>query len=195
MLSRCQLPFKSADITFLRARYAGDCAAKLPLSEPLRKASLVNNSSTPDGFSITRFLLAPVASVWDAWTEPDAMATWWHTRHSITPVEEIQADVQVGGHYRYTTINAETGHRVVTGGIYRTLDPPNRIAFTWDVPGAEPYETPLVVVTLEPDEQGTRLFFELRGASGAPGDHFYYDEWAQMLDSLATYLTTHHEGA
>lgn len=148
-----------------------------------------------DGFSITRVFSVRVETVWDAWTQSAALAAWWRTHQTIPVTEEWQVDLQVGGHYRYTTVNMASGELSVTGGTYQELDPPHRLVFTWGQPHADAADTPLVAVTLEPENHGTLLFFELRGASGAPGDHFFYDGWSQVLDSLDDYLTSSCEGA
>ena len=127
-------------------------------------------------------------------TDPDALSQWWRTSNTVTPYDEIQLDLQIGGYYRYTMIGVDTGARTVTGGMYQDLDAPQRIAFTWDDYRAQSEDSPLVVFTLEAHGEDTLLFFELRGASGAPGDHFYYDRWAESLDHLQTYLTTSNTG-
>ena len=150
----------------------------------------MHTSGSPDGFSITRILPTSPDEVWDAWTEPDAMSQWLCAGNAVVPAEEIQLDIQIGGHYRYTMIDVDTGERRVTGGTYQHLDAPHRIAFTWGDYRADPEDNPLVVVSLEPHGEDTLMFFELRGASGAPGDHFYYDGWAEALNVLTRYFTT-----
>src|SRR5699024_1040594 len=74
-------------------------------------------------FTITRSLNATAQQVWHAWTDPDAIADWWHPRNTSTPREEVKVDVRVGGHYRYTMVNDDTGERVVTGGVYKEVAP------------------------------------------------------------------------
>jgi len=139
-------------------------------------------------FTITRSLNATAQQVWHAWTDPDAIADWWHPRNTSTPREEVKVDVRVGGHYRYTMVNDDTGERVVTGGVYKEVAPYERLVFTWGEPGADPKKTPVVTITLEPEENGTRMIFELRGVSGQPGDGFFYDGWDEALDVLEEYL-------
>jgi len=85
---------------------------------------------------------------------------------------DLEADVQVGGHYQYSTISIETGQRVITGGVYHELAAPERLAFTRDDDGSAPHEAPLVRVTLEPHAGGTLLYFELRSTSGVPAITF-----------------------
>lgn len=88
-------------------------------------------SPAPDGLSIIRVLPAHPEDVWDAWLDPEALVEWVATRRTVIPLEEIQLDPQVGGHYRYATVNVESGEYAVTGGIFHELAAPQRLAFSW----------------------------------------------------------------
>ena len=149
----------------------------------------MSSSQAPDGFSITRIVSASPDAVWDAWFDPQAMTQWLATPNTVIPFEEIQLDPQVGGHYRYATVNVESGEYAVTGGIFQKFEAPQRLAFSWGDPRADQEDSPLVVITLESHGDDTLVFFELRGATGAPGDHFYYDGWAAALRAFERYLT------
>ena len=141
------------------------------------------------GFTMTRTLDATPEEVWRAWTEPDAIAAWWHPRNTSTPRDEVEVDLRVGGQYRYTMVSDATGDRVVSGGVYLELDRPRRLVFTWGEPGADPKDTPVITVGLEPAESGTVMTFELRGVHGEAGDEFFYDGWDEALDVLEEHLS------
>lgn len=141
------------------------------------------------GFTIVRTLDAAPQEVWEAWTDPDQAAQWWHPSGATTPRESVQINAEVGGNYRYTMVNDETGEEVVTGGVYREVVPFEKLAFTWGDPGNEPDETPVVTISLEPAGEGTRMTFDLRGVDGAKGDGFFYDGWDQVLNSLEGHFT------
>ena len=49
------------------------------------------------GFTLTRELDATPEEVWHVWTDPDAMAQWWHPRNTSTPRDEVAVDLRVGG--------------------------------------------------------------------------------------------------
>lgn len=142
------------------------------------------------GFTIVRTLQANPEEVWQAWTEPDQAAQWWHPGGTTTPRDSVGMDVQLGGSYTYAMVNDETGERVVTGGVYREVAPFERLAFTWGEPDGDPDETPLVTVSLEPVDEGTRMTFELRGVDGSKGDGFFYDGWDEVLTSLGDHMGT-----
>ena len=85
-------------------------------------------------FTITRVFDAPRELVWQAWTDPDEAAIWWHPRGIETPRESVQIDARVGGQYSYTMI-APDGTEYPTTGDYREITPPERLVFTWGSPG------------------------------------------------------------
>lgn len=85
-------------------------------------------------------------------------------------------------------VNDDTGERFITGGVYQEITPYERLVFTWGEPDADPDDAPVVTVTLEPEQRGTRMIFELRGVSGQPGDGFFYDGWDEALDVLTEHL-------
>src|SRR5699024_4909483 len=116
-----------------------------------RRRNPVITTDMAKAFTITRSLNATAQQLWHAWTDRDAIADWWHPRNTSTPLEEVKVDARVGGHYRYTMVNDDTGERVVTGGVYKEVAPYERLVFTWGEPGADPKKTPVVTITLEPE--------------------------------------------
>ena len=145
-------------------------------------------TDAPKGFTLVRTFEAAPEDIWEAWTDPDAAAEWWHTLRASTPREEVEIDARVGGRYTYTMVNDASGDRVVTGGVYREVVPFKRLVFTWGDPDGDPDDTPVVTVTLEPEGELTRMTFDLRGVEGTKGDGSFYDGWHEVLDSLGEYL-------
>lgn len=143
---------------------------------------------TDKGFTLVRLLDASPQAVWDAWTDPDQVAAWWHPRGSTTPRESVELDVRVGGRYRYTMVDDASGESVETGGVYREVSPVSRLVFTWTTPDSDSEDDPVVTVTIEDVGELTRLTFDLRGVDGSAGDQFFYDGWASALDVLSGYL-------
>ena len=70
---------------------------------------------TPE-FSITRTFHAPRDLVWRAWTVESELAKW--LRPFGVSTDSVSFDVQVGGRYRYTMTNDETGEVFPTGGEF-----------------------------------------------------------------------------
>ncbi|WP_246180190.1 SRPBCC family protein [Kocuria coralli] len=143
---------------------------------------------TTQGFTIVRQYDAAPEQVWQAWTDPDQAALWWHPRGLRIPRESVILDVRVGGRYTYTMVREDTGEEFVTAGVYREVVPCERLVFTWGEADDDPEDAPVVALTLEPADGGTRLTFELRGVQGSPGDDYVYDGWDQALEILAELL-------
>jgi uncharacterized protein YndB with AHSA1/START domain len=148
------------------------------------------NRTMEKTFTITRVLDAPRAAVWQAWTDPDEMAHWYHPRGLTTPRGSVDVDLRVGGRYRYTMV-APDDAQYPTGGVYREVVEPERLVFTWGDPGDPDDEAPVATVTLEDLGEQTRMTFRLDGVAGAPGDDGVYDGWASALDVLAEHLAEH----
>ncbi|MDJ1371444.1 SRPBCC family protein [Gulosibacter molinativorax] len=141
-------------------------------------------NATPE-FTITRTVNASRDLVWRAWTEHEHLQHWLHPFGVTT--ESISFDVRVGGEYRYTMINEETGEQFPTGGVFLEVERPERLKFTWGTPGDA--DAPVVTVSLVEVDDGTQLTFHLVGIEGKPGDGFVYDGWDEALQNFAAHVT------
>ena len=73
-------------------------------------------------------------------------------------------DVRPGGRWR-TTMRRPDGTEHTVSGIYRAIEPPRRLVFTWgwdDDAGMRGHETE-VTVTFEPTTGGTRMVLHAAG--------------------------------
>lgn len=77
---------------------------------------------------ISRTFNGPARVVFDAWTRPELVERWWApgSRASIVSVE---ADVRVGGAYRYV-LQPKKGQRFAFSGKYREVSAPMRLVYT-----------------------------------------------------------------
>lgn len=137
-------------------------------------------------FSITRVFDAPRELVWRAWTEEAELAQW--LRPFGVSTDSVSFDVRVGGRYRYTMTNDETGEQYPTGGEYLEVEPMDRLVFTWGEPDAPVDGTPVITLTLTPQGERTELVFHLLGHDGKPGDGFVYDGWDEALTNFGRHL-------
>lgn len=143
---------------------------------------------TTKGFTLVRELDATPAEIWEAWTNPDEAARWWHPRGVSTPRETVHIDARVGGSYSYTMVNDTNGETYPTAGEYREVVEPEKLVFTWGAPDDDDADRPVITVTIEPLGVLTRMTFDLRGFDGMRGDEFMYDGWEDALDALAGLL-------
>lgn len=60
--------------------------------------------STPEDMVLIRTFDAPLALVWDCWTDPDHLAIWWGPAGMTNRIEQ---DLRPGGYQNITMIDAE----------------------------------------------------------------------------------------
>jgi uncharacterized protein YndB with AHSA1/START domain len=140
---------------------------------------------TETSLSITRVFAATPERVFDAWTQPEHMRRW--SCPEGYSVAEVTGECRVGGAYRLQMRPPE-GEAVHTAiGVYREVDRPRRVVYTWDWEEESMGET-LVTVEFAPVEGGTevRLTHELFPAPEATEDH--KNGWMSCLDNLDRYL-------
>jgi len=105
---------------------------------------------------IERRVAAPPERVFALWTEPEQLAKWWGPDGYDVPQYDL--DVRKGGAWR-TVMRSPDGKALTVSGVYREIDPPRRLVFTWawdDENGTRGHETE-ITVTFEPAPGGTHL--------------------------------------
>ena len=101
----------------------------------------------------------------------------------------VAVDARPGGRYAYTMVNPADGAEYPTAGVYREVDPPKRLVFTWASPGDPDDTAPVITVDLrELPGDRTEMLFHLRGVAGRPGDEDVYDGWDSAFDLLGEQL-------
>jgi uncharacterized protein YndB with AHSA1/START domain len=78
---------------------------------------------------VTRTFNAPAKIVFDAFTRPDLLKRWWAPRSHGVSLFACEADVRVGGRYRYT-FGRDPEHPMVFSGTYIEVTPPSRVVCT-----------------------------------------------------------------
>jgi uncharacterized protein YndB with AHSA1/START domain len=105
---------------------------------------------------LERLIASPPETLFALWTEPAHLIRWW-APDGYEPVVEA-LETRPGGRWRIILRRADGGERAASG-IFRIVEPPRRLAFTWawdDTSGARGHETE-VRVSFEPAPGGTRL--------------------------------------
>jgi len=98
----------------------------------------------------TRVFNAPRRLVFEAWTKPEHLVSWYGCYSSSLIVCEV--DLRVGGAYRFVARLAD-GMEHAISGVYRDIAPPERLVFTQqfnDDPSKE------ALVALQLDERNGR---------------------------------------
>lgn len=78
---------------------------------------------------IRRTFNAPARIVFDAWTKPELVRRWWAPNSHCVSIIECDADVRVGGKYRYV-LKRDKGEVFAFSGEYKELTPPSRLVYT-----------------------------------------------------------------
>jgi uncharacterized protein YndB with AHSA1/START domain len=78
--------------------------------------------------SLRRTFQASRERVFRAWTTPEEIARWKGPGDRTTPVVEV--DLRVGGAYRVHMRSPDGGEMRLVG-VYREVDPPKKLVYTW----------------------------------------------------------------
>ena len=105
---------------------------------------------------LERLIAAPPERVFEYWTEPELFTKWMGPEGFDIPSYDY--DLRPGGQWRQT-LRAPDGREMTVRGVFRAVEPPRRLVYTWqwdtDV-GSGTNETE-VTVTFESAPGGTRL--------------------------------------
>jgi uncharacterized protein YndB with AHSA1/START domain len=129
--------------------------------------------------TLTRRVAASPERVFAAWTDVEQLAAWWWPQLAGTTYD---VDARPGGRYR---IESPAIGATVTG-VYTEVDPPRRLVFTWvwqDV-GEPASVEDTVVVTFEPDDDGTQVTVAHTSSEHVP-DGGAEQGWNDVMDRLA----------
>ena len=138
---------------------------------------------------ITREFAAPRELVYRAWTRPE-MAARWYAPHGFA-LELCEMDVRVGGRYRQV-MRSPDGTRHAKQGVYRTVQPPERLVFTfaWEDEAGRPKHEMLVELRLEEIGERTRLTLRQTQFESATARDLHGGGWNSCLDGLAEVLAS-----
>jgi len=102
-----------------------------------------------------RTFRAPARIVFDAWTKPELVKRWWAPKSLGVVMIGCEADIRVGGKYRYQLRNAD-GSEIAFSGTYTEVTPPTRLVYT-NVFEQMPGPPAIITVTFEEHDGKTAL--------------------------------------
>lgn len=137
---------------------------------------------------LERVIPAPVALVWAAWSDPDALPRWWGPDGHSCRTKQI--DLREGGEWVFDMIGPD-GTIYPNRHRYRVYKPMERIEYTLDDPGiARPHAE--ATITFAAEGQTTRLTLQMIFATAAEHDTAVnFGAVAlgyQTLDKLAAFI-------
>src|SRR5579872_2710231 len=97
---------------------------------PMKNRTMVERKSERE-LVVTRTFDAPARLVFEAWTKPELLKRWWAPKSSGLTLLTCEANVRVGGNYRF-----EFGHQsskaMAFFGRYIEVTPPSRLVWSND---------------------------------------------------------------
>jgi uncharacterized protein YndB with AHSA1/START domain len=103
---------------------------------------------------ITRLFNAPARLVFEAWTKPELVSRWWAPQSLEVKVVSIEADVRVGGKWRYV-LKPKEHPQFAFYGEYQEITPHSRLRYTSIF---EPYPEAPTQTTVTFEERGGHTF-------------------------------------
>jgi uncharacterized protein YndB with AHSA1/START domain len=104
---------------------------------------------------IARTFNGPSRTVFDAWTKPELVRRWWAPKSHRVSVVSCEADVRVGGGYRYV-LRLDSGNEFAFAGRYIEVTPHSRLVYGEiyepTAAGVKPGD-PEVIITVTFDER------------------------------------------
>ena len=148
---------------------------------------MTTKTSEKTSLEIKRFINAPRARVYAAWTDPTQLKEWWGPESVRT--RNFTADARVGGKYRWDLFNQE-GEEMTVFGEYRELVPGKKIVFTWKWDDDENWEEHNSVVTVEFSDRdgGTDVRLIHEKLPNAESRDRHNEGWNSVLDRLEKFF-------
>ena len=133
---------------------------------------------------ITRLLDAPPARVFDAWLVREEWQAWIGPEGMSCEVPLLEP--RVGGSYRLT-MKLSSGETIPVAGIFKVIDRPNTLVFTWGRDG-DPSRNSLVTLTFAKKGDQTELTLRQEGLGTAENRDAHDKGWNSTLNKLHRYL-------
>jgi uncharacterized protein YndB with AHSA1/START domain len=134
--------------------------------------------------SLERVMPVSAEDLFDLWTDPTEVARWWAPDGYGCVVDVL--DTRPGGRWRIV-LQRPDGTSIAISGLYRSVDRPRSLIFTWAWEGydGERGRETEVRVTFEPVVGGTRLVLEQQPFENSQARDRHHFGWSACLDHIA----------
>ena len=143
--------------------------------------------ATKPSLALSRHYPVAPEKVWRAWTDPQAVATWWGPGPG-EPVSLAELDVRVGGRFRIVFGGAD-GKAHECAGVYQEVVPNRKLVFTWSWPNSTPERISVVTITFKAVDDGTELLFKHEQLFDEKVRDDHKRGWNGTLDKLGEFLS------
>ena len=141
----------------------------------------MSDTMTELSLETSRVINASREALFDAWLNPEMLAKFMTPGPDMS-VPEATTDPQEGG--RFLVVMRAGDQDMPHKGTYKTIDRPNRLAFTWESPFSS-LEDSTVTLDFEDADGGTNVTLRhVRFESEESRDN-HKAGWGAILDALA----------
>ncbi len=143
------------------------------------------STQTETVLKLTRVIPAEVAAVFAAWTDPAKMSHWCAPEG--VECANIEVDLKVGGRY-HLHMKAPDGEYNARG-VYKEIDAPNRLSYTWRWDEKE-HDCGETLVTVEFNDLGgsTEVVLTHEGFPNGEARDGHDEGWTSCLARLESLL-------
>ena len=150
---------------------------------------MIGKATEKTSLEITRFINPSPSRVYQAWTDPAELQRWFGPEDVRTI--RINADVRVGGKYRWDLITAD-GEEMSCLGEYRELVPERKVVFTWKWDDDDDWKgfDSIVTIDLADYNGGTQLTLRHERLPSEASRDRHGEGWGKVIDRLEKFLQT-----
>ena len=142
---------------------------------------MLGPTATAPTLEVRRTIRAPRERVFHAWTTPEELSAW-HAPGPLT-VSLAEIDLRPGGAYRIHMRTPDgIEHRVT--GVYREVDPPNKVVYTWAWEGEHVVKDSVVTVEFLARGDATEVVLTHSGIADEAERANHTQGWTAILDKL-----------
>lgn len=124
--------------------------------------------------TLVRTFSASVERLWNAFTTVEDILKWHSPAGMTNPRAEV--DLRVGGTYAITMKYDDTGEQVTVRGVYKIIEKPNKLVYTWKWDGSDE-ETEVTVLFRKVSDNETEVILNHAGFSLHPTESDLANNW------------------
>lgn len=143
---------------------------------------MIQTTSLPK-VTVRREIEVPADELFDAWLDPASLAVWMRPGDISRSVARV--DPKIGGAFEIVMHNA--GGSLVHSGVYRIIDRPRRLVFTWSSLGTKQTES-LVTVDFHAGHRTTEIVLTHEQLPDDNAVQPHTKGWTRILELLALQL-------
>lgn len=154
------------------------------------RAQAESATASTQEVTVTRVFDAPRRAVWDAWTTPRGLASWFGTPPYSTPLDRVDMDVRAGGRWEATQVSEIDGAELPFMGHYLDVREPDLLVLTFEDPSdPDCPEMELATVRLEEESSQTRMTFNQKGSLPAEEYELLAEGYSLFFDRMEEHLS------